>query len=237
MVLAKADRNDKKTLALHFRELKAADAGPELDAFDKTQSAAVESSGGNTISMLLFPFKIPTDVVGKDPRTDKEKVELILEDMTKLKNQLTHVLQQFVVKDQIAWDPYKGTGVDKATYQTRLLDQDVLTKIYENYAEQFIAMITPFVDNDKYAVRLKLIRQSAEKHFATLPSRYIDTNPFMEPMDVPAAASKLAFTKWEKEKGYDSGTPVKRSEADAIPDAAATGSQSAEAVNVFGQRV
>lgn len=222
VVLDKATMDDKGRLALSFREKGVGGA----NVFDALTTAGV--SEDETFTLRLFPFNVP-NIPGKE-LTDLEKSEIVVNDMTKLKNQLDQILEQYMTLDQIKWDTYAGTGLDKTNFMSRMLDADVLAKIYANLSAQFITMVTPFLGSDDHAVRLKLLRQSADKHFAMLPGRFIKNAPFIEPMDVPKDQSKVAFSKYEIEKGLDNGTPVAR-EAAASEDTSTSGDTS-----VFGAR-
>jgi len=103
-----------------------------------------------------------------------------------------------------------------------------LAKVFENYATQFTSMITPFVGNTAYKLRLKLVRQSKDKHFATLPGKYLSDSPMVELMEVPVP--KVKFTKWELDNKLNDGTPV------AKPDASSEVAPQEGDKNVFGTR-
>ena len=83
-----------------------------------------------------------------------------------------------------------------------------------NYFTQFINMITPFLDRKEFAMRVKLVRQSRDKAFDTIPDRFLDENPWCELMDVPEANSRVKFTKWETDNGFDSSAPPSKADTD-----------------------
>jgi hypothetical protein len=151
-----------------------------------------------------------------------------------LKNQLTQLLEVWTTSDKVIWDPYYNTGITKDNYRERWMDDDALGKIFANYGNQFIAMAKDFMGKKEYALRVKLVRQSKLKHYATIPGKFLADNPWVESMDVPADKSKLKFSKWEKENGFDNGTPVARAEADPAADVPAADAPTAG--NVFGSR-
>lgn len=230
VVLIGATVGDKGLLVITFEEAEKL-SKPKLDVFDALSSASVEEDSKG-FSINIFPFKTP-DGPKNETKTIDEKVEMVSDDMKKVKNQLTQILEQYLTTDNIKWEPYQGTGIDKDNYRTKFMDNDSLSSVFENYSKQFRAMVTPFLGNTAYKLRLKLARQSKLKHWATLPGRYIQDNPFVELMDIPKAQSKVAFTKWEKDNGFDDGTPVPKTTADVLPGEAA-GAVATE--SVFGQR-
>jgi hypothetical protein len=203
----------------------------EQSFFEESQQATMDS-GGSESPLLIFPFKVTTmkKKSGED-FTDKEKLELVKEDIKKFRAQLTCIMSAYMPIKDFKFDPYAGTGITKENFDKELLDNDQLHKVYTNYCNDFFKAMAGYMNNDALPVRVKLIRQSKDKHYATLPSRYLDTNPFIEPMEVPEKQSRLKFTKWEIENGMDNGTPVSQAAADPIPETTPEASAS-----VFGAR-
>ena len=232
LVLEKAGKNDKGTLALVFRP-KSLNAGEakKKSVFQEEEDMSVSGDDSNS-PLLIFPFKIST-FKKKDGSdfSDKELIELAQDDMKKLKNQLTSILGAYMPLTGLKWRAYDGTGITEANYEVEMLDNDNLFKIYTNYVDQFLEKVAPFLNDDNHAVRLKLVRQSKDKHYATIPSRYLDTNPFIEPMEVPKDRSQLKYTKYEKDNGLDNGDAVSKDEADAPPETTPEASS-----GVFGAR-
>jgi hypothetical protein len=162
MVLEKAALNDKGTLALQFRP-KSLNAGEEKkkNAFQEEEDMSVSSSDSNS-PLLIFPFKVST-FKKKDGAdfTDAELLQLVEDDMRKLKDQLSSIVGALRTLQGMKWRAYDGTGITKENYDIEMLDNDNLYKIYRNYVNIFIEAVTPYLNDDKYAVRLKLVRQSA----------------------------------------------------------------------------
>jgi hypothetical protein len=234
LVLSKAAVNDKGTLGLQFRP-KSLDGVKKADVsvFQEEEGVEVSASDGDS-SLLLFPFKVTTlkKKDTGDEYSDEEKGTMVNNDMKKFKDQLSCILGAYRTTKDIKWKPYEGTGINKDNYHVELLDNENLFKVYTNYVNQFLGWIAPFLNDDQFAVRLKLIRQSKDKHFATIPGRFLDTNPFIEPMEVPKDKSQLKYSKWEKDNGFDNGDAVSKDDgADAIPETTPDASAS-----VFGQR-
>lgn len=222
VVINKATVNDKKTLSLELIE-KEKLGGQKKSVFDSLLAAGIQDEGSGAFTLYLFSPKVPN----KENQTTEDKIQLITGDLTKLRNQLTQILEQYMTADKIDLNSmevqFASTGItDGVTYEARILDQDVLTRIYDNMVGRFIQLITPFVGNPTYALRFKLIRQSKDKHYATIPSKFIKDNPFVDLMEVPEDQTKVKFSKWELDNGLNDGTPVAR-------DTAETKAENAEA--------
>lgn len=231
IVLQKADFNDKGRFVLVLRSTEEKqDGAGEDDPFAQGNAAEVieKDSGG---AIIFWPFKSPEakDIKGNE-RSEKERGEIANNDVMTLKNQLQQILEQYIPKDQIKWSIFDGAVMAKETYWTDIISQNNLDIIYKNIGEQFSAQIAPFLDNNEYPVRFKLVRQSKDKHYAKVPGLYIKDNPFIEPMTVPKDDSRVKWTKYEESNGLNDGTPVSRATADE-PDDAPEAEQSA-----FGQR-
>lgn len=215
VIIKSAGINDKKRLELEFIEASKVGA-IKKSVFDTLLTARTAEEGNQSFKLSIFGPLLPK----KDDQTPEKKKELVGEDLKRLIKQLSHILEQFVPADSILLDSlevqFANTGItDTPSFEARILDQDVLNRIYDNIAAEFIRMVTPFVNNPEHAVRLKLIRQSKDKHYASLPSRFIADNPFIELMIVPKEQSRLKFTPYELKEGLNDGTPVSAATAEA----------------------
>ena len=231
VIIEKAGINDKGRLTLSFRQLGEEKKEAVDNPFDQMNASEVieDEKGGDRI--ILWPFKL-VDEKTKDGTilTTKERGELANGDITRLKNQCQLILEQYMTKDNIKWSIFDGAPLTKEGYYEELCSQSVLDIIYRNICEQFVGMMQPFLDNDAHPMRLKLVRQSVDKHYAKLPDRYITSQPFLEPMDVPEAQTKVKWSDYEIKNKLNDGTPVSRSTADTDTEATPEGE------NVFGQR-
>lgn len=213
VVIAGAAMNDKKRLVLSFKSV-TGEAPKSL--FDEALTAGVVASGSDKIDLNIFgPL-----VSKKDDKTDAEKAALVHGDLIKLKNQLTQLLEQYMLVEKITLSSadvqFANTGVTAGTYAARIIDQDVATRIYENICTAFVGLIAPFVNptSDDAKLRIKLVRQSKEKHYATIPGRYLDSQPWVELMSIPAEQSKVKFSAWEITEGLDKGEAVSQAAAE-----------------------
>lgn len=230
VVIANAVIDDKGRMNLVLRTV---DEKPEeeedANPFDKLNAAEViEKDSGS--GLTLWPFKTP-EAVGKDdkPRSTQEMGEIATEDIKRLKNVLQQILEQYMVKDDIKWNVFDGAAVSKETYYEDIISQNNLDIVYRNMCEQFMAMIQPYLNKDEYAVRFKLQRQNAEKHYARIPDRFIKDNPFIERMSIPKEQSRVKWTPYELKNKLNDPTPVSRETADETEE-------TPESESVFGSR-
>lgn len=232
VVLTSAAINEKGylTLTLDYAE----NVGKvKSNVFDAMTTAGVNEDPKG-FELNIFPFKVPSGPKNETKTVD-EKIEMVSDDMKKTKNQLDQLLQQYLTLDNIKWDAYYNTGITGENYRERFQDNDALLKVANNLFNQFITMSKPFWSNPVHQLRVKLIRQSKDKHFATIPGKFLQDNPWVELMDVPKEQSKVKFTKWEIDNGYADGTPVAKANTD-LPPASVAADNGAAVGNVFGQR-
>ena len=223
--LKAATINDKDNLILTFDI-----AGVKrLSGFEALQDDEIQE-GTSSLDLRLFPPNVPA----ADKGTDEKRRELVQKDILKNRSILEHILQGYLPKEQTKLGKalYVNTGIEANNFEEKILDKAVLLVVFKNMTREFIARMRPFLNDESLKFRLKLVRQSKDKHFATLPGTRVNENPFWEDMIIPDAESKVKFTDYEIKEGLDNGTPAsKKTDADAAPDTSAP--MSAE--NVFGQ--
>jgi hypothetical protein len=229
VIIEKVTINDKGRLVVTLKQKGESETTVGDDPFAQMNaSEVIEKESGSGI--IFWPFKAP-EAKNKEgvELSDQQRGESANGDVMQLKNQLQQILEQYTTKDNIKWSIFDGTGMTKETYYQDLASQTTLDVIYRNLCEQFISTITPFLNDEKFAVRFKLARQSKDKHYARVPGMFIKDNPFIESMDVPKEQSRVKWTDYELKQGLNDGTPVSRSTAD-------TEEEPAEGENVFGGR-
>lgn len=242
LVLSKALVNDKGTLQLELRQKGDSAANDTSNPFALASSGDVIEDSSN--KLLVFAPNVPkTEKADGTSRSEKERSDLANNDLIEMTNSMKHMLSVFITKDEIAKlfeGIYNNTGFNMKVYQEQgpssftelLFSEDRMKIVYTNVFTAFVQGITPFLDKDDHAIRLKLIRQSADKHYPKLPgAKYVSTQPFIESMSIPADQSKVKFTDYEKSKGLDSGVPISSASADPLPSA-----DSNADMGVFGGR-
>lgn len=187
VVLSKAVKNDQGTLIVGFSEYGEVNPLEALNAAGSTQLEKAERD------ITVWPIK--KDSFAGVPLAYDELMKKIAE----VKDPLAHILQAHLPTSSIKWDIFKGTNVTAENIQTSLAEN--IDRIYDNIVTQFCTMAKPILG--KTPVRLLLLRQSAAKAFPTFRKRWLDSQPFIEPMTVPASASKVKFSKYELEKGLN----------------------------------
>lgn len=186
LVLLKTEKNQKGNLEITFKQ--AGEVDP-LAVLNSGSTTSMEQQEGK------ITFYAPNVEIGGNKKDDTA----ILDEVNDLRNQLTHILSQYVTSDKIKWDITFGTGITKENLMARIQVQDTVNKIYNNLVDQFIQQMTSFVGGGMKKVNVKFIRQSKAKNYLALPKRYLDSQPFIEPADVPV--SKLKYSKWETDNG------------------------------------
>lgn len=188
--LQKAEMNDKGTLGITF-----AVGDSTVDSFD----AAIEPE---STTFLLFPFK-NVSFDGQLLTAAESKLQI-----SELKAQLTHILMGYMSSDKIVWAIRQNTPVTENNFSEHCTNEKVLATMYTNLCTQFIGMAKPFFGvGAKF--RIKLVRQSATKHFSTFPKKFVlSGSPFYESMIVSTETSKLKFSTYEISKNLNDPTPV-----------------------------
>lgn len=224
--------DDKDTIHITFKE--AAKAGKTKKSHFEMAASSEAEEVENGTNVMLFPGLPPQDKPDK-PLTEEKKLDRIVGDINKTKAQCLHLLKGYLPSDQLVGklEPFAGLALTEQNFSTEIMKKEVLAKVQRNIGTTFINLIKPFLDKPELKFRLLLVRQSSDKHFATLRGKYLDDQPFWESMDVPKEASKVKFTDWEKANGFDSGVPLPK----AGKDSAASGSAAAPvtAANIFNQ--
>lgn len=215
VIISKVSITDKGQL-----EIELSHPGERKSLFDQALTAGVQKEGKDSMAIKILspmaPFAVNKQT--QEPIPQSVRVERANADIVRFKNQLIQILEQFLPLEKIDLNDrevqFVGTGItDSASFEERIVQEDVLQKIYDNLAKRFIELMQPLVGNHP-PVRFKLIRQSKDKHWALIPNKFIAENPFIEPMDVPKEQSRVKFTKYELDEGLDDPTPVSSSKAE-----------------------
>jgi len=198
VVVSGASVNEKDSLVIELSQ-----GNTSLDLFEAMNSGA--SMDTATTKIMLFP--VDNKWYGKDA-THQEMVMKFRQLTTKLGEIIKHQVEK------VTWNMFEGTGINSASdIAEKITSETVAAQIGKNIYTQFVAMVAA---SDKTKTqRLKLVRQSAAKHFPTLAEvLYFKkdggewTVAASESMDIPAAQSKLKFTTKEIEKGLDKADKV-----------------------------
>lgn len=222
--------DEKNTLAITFEEVADPNAPVIASHFDLLDSDEVtETAHGTTIR--IFP---PNPPKADTDKSQEKIVEMLTNDLNKTKGILIHLLSGWLTTDQLKgkFKMFESVPIDSDNFNTQIQKKEILDAAHKNLCATFVREIQPFLGKSDDPFRLLLVRQSADKHWASFRGRYIKENPFWESMKVPEDASKVAFTNYELTAGLNSGVPIPRTGAAAT--AAATAAPLTTA-NVFGK--
>lgn len=198
VVISKAEKNDKGTLVISIAELGTEvkeKKGSILDDMADGSDSSGSDSGTNFLIFMPNLTKYEKDEAGN---AVVEEGAVILKSFVDMKNQLAHFLSRFLTAKQVKFAPFAGiAGVnlsDEKDVIAKIATEAVAKKVYENYVDNFIKQITPFLNKQDKPSRLFLHRKSEASHFGVLRKKFLDNQPFLEGMDIPVELSKL-YTK------------------------------------------
>lgn len=219
-----SEKNEKGSLVINFKEDDGGGSGSLMDSLNST----TENNSDNENGMIIWPVTINDKL-----ESSEDKSKDVVNKFKTLRARLTHILLQYMTQDKIQWNVLAGVSITDESDLIRGFGENeaLINKVYDNYATQFIALLAPHVGPTSQLLRVKFIRQSKDKHYATLPT----FAPFMETMVVPKNQSKLVFTKYELgyRKGDADGKPTGVNLADGSPVATESqGGNPAEAAAV-----
>jgi hypothetical protein len=187
VVVEKVEKNEKGTLEIYLKQV------GDIDPIEAL------NSGGT-----LEP-KTEKITIWKPTLNDKDNYKTVTDKISGLTSELGQLLQQYTTGG-VKWNLFAGTGITADTYATKVLDY--VDTIYDNVVNQFVEKAKPFAGENSKKLRVKLVRQSQAKHYPKFPSQVKYPSQFLEPMDVPAAASKLKYTDYEIKNNLHSGERI-----------------------------
>jgi hypothetical protein len=233
--LEKVIIDEKNNIEITFSEI-ASKEKKTVSHFEALASDDItESSFGMGIKLFPATPSPKTDV------TEEKKLALIDSDLNRTKGIIRHILLQYKSAADLAglWkDVFMGVAISAENYPHQIKQPAVLEAVHKSMGRIFLENITPFLNRRELAMRLLLVRQSKDKHYATFRGKYLDENPFLESMEIPLSASKLAtmidpkdpakgygpkWTKYELEQGLTHGVPIEK-KADEKTGTGASGS-------------
>lgn len=175
---------------------------------DFNSSEVTSSSANNSTKISLWGASVMINGTVIEPKKVREK--LILQ-----KDSLTHLLEGYMPKSEIKWDLFAGMNLpadplaSKAAIEKMMTSQIMIDKITSNINTQFILMFNTVSEtNHLNEFRLKFCRTSKAKNYPSFPNSAYGF-PFWESMVIPAALSKVKFTKSEIDYGSDKADQVK----------------------------
>ena len=157
---------------------------------------------GESGSILLFP---PNMTVYKE-NTIRSGVDLV-RDITTDYHRMYAIFNLYFTKDELQkiypiGAIMEGLTITADNEEAMLQQESVINKMFTNLGNAIVKVINTNKMWEKEGFRIKLLRQSPKKAFPrfTYKPKFGD---WVELMTIPTDQSKVAFTSFEKSKGYD----------------------------------
>ena len=171
--------------------------GDELDFLNNASIG--DSDAGKENNVRLYGVNL----VGYDG--NPKDGDTILNEVMAKKTQLSHILSAYLPQDLIKWDLTKGLNVKSKDELVKSITKEAtLNKMVDNLFTQFTELMTPLVGEDSEKLYVKFLRKSKASNFPRLADRKLDWNPFIASMKDEKLKSKIKFSDWEKQQGFDS---------------------------------
>jgi hypothetical protein len=205
--------NDKKALILQFKQTDGTEKNL-IEMLEEDSEASLETGK----DIRKFPFNIPN----KADLSQQQKFDMVMNDVANTSALFVHLLSPFLTKDEIKLDKFANTGISTKMpmedFKLKMMSSQVLEKIWMNMANNFIRLSKPLIGRTDMPFRLKLRRQSTDKHYPTLPDRYLDSEPCIELMTIPKEQSKVRFSTYEIKQGLDKDDVLPPSASDSTTE-------------------
>lgn len=212
MISEKTKINDKGTLELCIMAVQSPDA--LLDAFSSNEIFnPMESS---------FRFYPPSM---KDFEQNIKTSAEIGQEILRLRHQLLTYAKLYATKEVAekalgGLAMFKGLGIpdDQVKKALTMFNQEeFVKKVVTNLCTLFVAFLKEKKAYDgKVLFRHKFLRQSKTKNYAVIPSSDFDV--WVESMDVPKDASKVAYSQWEIDNKKNNPDPVSSTAGEATAE-------------------
>jgi hypothetical protein len=228
-------------ILITFKEVGAEVSG-EFDYFTALGSEKVVEVDNGTVLRLFAPNEPKADL------TEEKRINFAYNDVNGTKAVIEHIMKGYMAADQaaIGMKLYDNTGIEQDNFKQKIVQKPILLAVHNNLYRHFISGMKEFLNKTDLLFRLLLIRQSTDKAFPTFRRRFLEEQPFWEPMEVAKESSKLwrpiktgdiitgyepAFTKYEIDNKLNSSEPAPTKDKADKPAATAT---PVSASSVFG---
>ena len=203
VISEKSKINDKGSLELVIKSVESPEA----------ILAALESNEVYQAMESNFRFFLPglTDF----NKNVKSAADLV-KDLTVRRHQLSKFAELFGTKDEVekaigGMAMFEGLGIAPEAYGKAvgmLLQEDFLKKVDTNLCTKFLNFLKAknAFGNSKATFRAKFPRGSKTKTFSSISKSTFET--WIEPMTIPAAASKIEWSDYEIAEGLNHANPI-----------------------------
>lgn len=194
--------NDKGSLELVIKSIESPDA-------------ILEALTNNVVlSSLESNYRFFTPSMDDFNKVKKSAADLIQE-LTTRRHQYTQYALLFAPREEVdkaigGMAMFEGLGIppeDYAKAVNMITNEDFLKKVDTNLGNKFVAFLKAknAFDGTK-PFRQKLPRASKNKVYSGISKSSYDV--WIEPMDIPKAQSKIAFTEYEISSNLNHGNPI-----------------------------
>ena len=213
--------NDKGTLELVISSVE--DPNALFNAFQSNSTLSDMES-----KFIFYPPSL------KDFEQNVKTPAQVGQDILKMRHQFMQYALLFATKEEVdkvlgGLAMFQGLGIpeDKMQQALGMLNQEAFVqKVSTNLGTIFYKfLLAKKAFDGKTKFRHKFLRQSEAKNYATIPNSDFDT--WVESIDIPKEASKIAFSQWEIDNKKNNGDPVS---SDA---GSSTAEDANKAVNLF----
>lgn len=196
------------------------DSDPFGESVDENGMLITGGSGSTTIK--VWPLNVPDDTDRDgNTKTVAKKIEEANNATKELQNMFTLFARCYVTSDKIKFERFRGIPLTKDNTHM-ILSNEILLTVTKNLANQFIEMCGEYFGNEDFKLRILLKRSSTKNHYPKFRDKLLQAFPFVERMEVPKEASKLAFTKYELQNKLNDGTPKTETDIEDAPVAPST---------------
>ena len=225
VAVSKNDSGLTQSVDITFKKLGEA-ASDDLDFLNSGEISS--SDGGKENNMRIYSVNSLTGYDGNAKTGDD-----LLNEVIARKDQLVHILSPFFTADKIKFDLIKGLGIkNKQELVQKITNLSTLEKMSDNMLSQFASMLEPVIGEDSKKLVVKFLRKSKDKNLPRFADKKLDWNPFIADMTDTALTTKIKFSKWEIENGFDSNAQsLEQSDEASVDELAA---QNAAVNSVFG---
>ena len=142
-------------------------------------------------------------------QTDKQPREIV-KDLRRVWNIYAKMFAQYLSDEQLKEEfpmniMFAGTEVTGEQIESMLKNENTVLKLFKNLGKAADKVIKNHGLADKEGLRIKFIRQSKKKAFPDFV-KFPERDDWVELMSIPREASKVKFSAWEIENGYNDAT-------------------------------
>lgn len=221
VVLSSVGFNEKGTLEVAFKETDAQVKQVVKKSALELLSDGSDDGGSTSTGEAKFLFFVPDAKKFDNPNENRDTKD-IFQSIVDIKAVYSHILLQFLPKDQVKFAPFAGVADVDLTKEQAIYDsmirEEVRVKVVENLGKNFIAQVTPFLNHAGNPLRLLLVRRKKEASYADLRKKYLDNQPFLERINMVPIEKSLLWIDASKPKTTKLHEPFEHNGVKYVPN-------------------